>query len=221
MSLLLAIMNVNELIGLLEKELHETLPGEKAHKEMHARLPNGGYIKINHQDPPRKSGVMILLYEKDGLPCFPLIQRPSYPGVHSGQMAFPGGKYEDEDENLVQTALRETQEEIGITSDKIQVIGLLSEMHVVASNYDILPVIGCMSDNPNFIPDPKEVEELITPTVAQLLSPEKRKEKEINVRTGVNLIAPYFDLENKVVWGATAMILNELKSIISRNHLNR
>jgi hypothetical protein len=155
---------------------------------------------------------MILIHESDGELKFPLIQRPDYEGVHSGQIALPGGRYETIDQTLTNTALRETKEEIGV--DSIEVIGSLSQFYVAASNYDILPVVGFTKRKPVFIPDPTEVKEVITPTISQLLSRNNVKEKELVVRGGVKLWSPYFELEQRVVWGATAMMLSEFVDII-------
>ncbi len=207
-------MNFDELISFLEKKLAGELPGEKAHSLMKPKLPNGSELKLKNSKPPKEGGVMILLFNMDGQTHFPLIQRPDYEGVHGGQMALPGGRYEKDDEDLIMTALRETREEIGVPEEKIKVIGSLSTFFVAASNYMVKPVIGVIDEKPEFIPDLREVSGIITPTIEQLIDPRFKKEKELVVRNGYKLLSPYFDLGNRIVWGATAMMLSELVVII-------
>ncbi|MEP2024951.1 MAG: CoA pyrophosphatase [Reichenbachiella sp.] len=162
----------------------------------------------------RQSAVMVLLYHEEGRIKFPLIVRPQYPGVHSGQIALPGGKFEEEDQNLIQTALRETHEEVGVSMHQVEVVGQLSELYVPPSNFNILPVIGLLSEVPQFILEEKEVEELVIADINVLNDKTKRKQKQMTFYSGINVDVPYFDIEDRVVWGATAMILNEFATII-------
>ena len=107
-------MNFDELTSFLEKRVQQPMPGGLAHQKMKPKMANGAPLKMKHATPPRKGGVLILLYEEDGMVRFPLIQRPSYEGIHSGQMALPGGRYEPQDQDQYHTALRESEEEIGV-----------------------------------------------------------------------------------------------------------
>lgn len=207
-------MNFDELTRFLEKRVQNPMPGEIAHDRMKPKLPNGAPVRMKHATPPRKGGVLILLYEDQGVVRFPLIQRPSYEGIHSGQMALPGGRYEEFDKDQFKTALRETNEEIGVDDNNVEIIGSLSEFFVAASNYMVLPVIGKIDHKPEFIPEPREVDEIVTPPVSHLIDPARLKEKEIVVRNGFRMVCPYFDLEGRTVWGATAMMLSELVDIL-------
>lgn len=163
----------------------------------------------------RQSAVMILLYMEGQNIKFPLIVRPEYDGVHSGQVALPGGKHETEDNDLIQTALRETNEEIGVSIEDIQVLGCLSELFVPPSNFNILPVVGVLEEVPDFIPETAEVKELIIADIDCLNDKRKRKRKPMSFYNGTSVEVPYFDIKNRVVWGATAMILSELATIIN------
>ncbi len=212
-------MNFDELTRFLEKRVQEPLPGSASHQKMKPSLVNGAPLKLKHSSPPRKGGVLILLYQEDDEIRFPLIQRPTYEGIHSGQIALPGGKFEDSDIDQYQTALREANEEVGVDQKDIEVIGSLSEFFVAASNYMVLPVIGRINYKPNFLPEPREVEDVITPRINQLITPEFVKEKEMVVRNGYKLLCPYYDLENRTVWGATAMMLSEFVEIL-KEYLN-
>lgn len=206
-------MELDALTHFLRKRLSEPLPGLAATQQMSARLANGSRVRINHDKPPKEGSVMILLYPDEHTVRFPLIQRPEYPGVHSGQMALPGGKKEPGEDDI-EAALRETQEEIGIPIGEIEVIGSLSSFYVFASNFQILPVIGRLHRKPLFIPQEEEVAEVVTADVRHLLDDQYCKETDITVGAGFELRAPYFDLEGKVVWGATAMMLNELRIVL-------
>jgi 8-oxo-dGTP pyrophosphatase MutT (NUDIX family) len=141
------------------------------------------------------------------------MKRKEYPGIHSGQISFPGGKRENFDPDLMETALRESREELGLQVSTDQVIGNLSELYIVASHFNILPVVAVMPGPPDFKPDPREVDQIIIASVDQLLHPRTRKEKDILVR-GYDIRAPYFDIDSQVVWGATAMILNEFLVLV-------
>ncbi len=207
-------MNFDELTRFLEKRVQLSMPGDAAHQKMKPKMLSGAPLNMKHSTPPRKGGVLILLYEENGIVHFPLIQRPNYEGIHSGQMALPGGRFEKEDRDQYQTALREAHEEIGVNHDEIEIIGSLSEFFVAASNYMVLPVIGKIQLKPQFIPEEREVHDIVTPPVSHLIDPMRLKEKQITVRNGIVLNCPYFDLEGRTVWGATAMMLSEMVEIL-------
>jgi len=139
----------NHLITRLEEHLSKPLPGLEAQKRM---SPEGRRNLRNGNLPEKKAGVLILLYPEESRICFPLMRRPEYGGVHSGQISLPGGKKEDNDRNLVETALRETEEELGISAIDVQVLGSLSELYIQPSNVDVLPVVGYVKKVPNFVP---------------------------------------------------------------------
>ena len=156
---------------------------------------------------------MILLYEEEGNIQFPLIQRSEYRGVHSGQIALPGGKAEDSDADLIETATREAQEELGIDPKKIEIVGSLTSFFVAASNFQILPVVAYAKEFPQFIPDEREVAGVVKADLKAMLDPQTVKEKEITPAEGITFDAPYYDLDGKVVWGATAMMLSEFVTL--------
>lgn len=211
-------MKLSHLASFLKTRLSQEMPGSSAHDLMKPSLSDGGQVRIRHDSPPRQGGVLILFFEEDGVVKFPLIQRPEYEGVHSGQIAFPGGKSERTDNDLTETALREAEEEVGVGRNKITVVGTLSKFFVSASNFDVLPVIGVIDEQPQFVPEEREVSEIITPKASDLLDEDRLLTKDIVARNGFKLRSPYFSLENKVVWGATAMMLSELKAVLSEFH---
>jgi 8-oxo-dGTP pyrophosphatase MutT (NUDIX family) len=207
-------MNLGELVGKLEQRLKLPLPGGEAHEPLRA-VP-AGFLKprFEHKSPPKLGGVLILLYQDDGVIKFPLTKRPDYLGTHGGQISLPGGKAEP-DEDIIETALREGEEEIGVDRNAIRVVGRLTDFFVVPSNFIVTPTIGYLSQRPTFVPDPKEVVRVLEGSLDQILKPDSVQVKEILAAKMYPMMAPHFEIDGEVVWGATAMILNELRVIIS------
>ncbi|WP_235009895.1 NUDIX hydrolase [Algoriphagus boritolerans] len=162
----------------------------------------------------RKSGVLILFYPDERGAFFPLIKRPEYVGFHSGQVAFPGGKMELSDADIIQTALREAEEEVGVDRDQVRVLGRLSDLYIPTSNFLVSPVVGFLEKRPEFIPEANEVSRIIPTAVPLLFNPEIKKRKMLTIGKSMNLDAPYFEIDGEIVWGATAMILSELIQIL-------
>ncbi|MCU0400497.1 MAG: CoA pyrophosphatase [Algoriphagus sp.] len=165
-------------------------------------------------DNHRKSAVLLLFFPQEGKGFFPLIKRPVYTGAHSGQVALPGGKVEPTDPDVIFTALREAEEEIGIDAGKVEVLGRLSDLYIPTSNFLVSPVIGFLSDTPRLIPEQKEVARIIRTEVQSIFQPQIKKRTHLVVGGGMRLDTPYFAIDGEVVWGATAMILSELLHLL-------
>lgn len=202
------------LIHQLRHRLQQPLPGTSAHEQMQPRLASGQRIRFKSEVAPREGAVLLLLYASTHEWHFPLIQRPAYDGVHGGQVSLPGGKRDPQDADLVATSLREAQEEIGIEPDKVQILGQLSGFFVAASNHQVTPIVGFMDHAPVFTPDQHEVEEVMEAALHTLTDPLFRKEATIRTSAGYELIAPYYAVQDRMVWGATAMILSEFSAIL-------
>ncbi len=208
-------LNLIHLPELIDDHLTQNpLPGWDAQQLMAPKLINNlQQIPRKLHPEGRKASVLILLYRENGKWYFPLTQRPNYDGAHGGQISLPGGKLEIQDQNdRIQTALRETHEEIGIEADGINVIGSLTEFYVFASHTNVLPVVGWIEQSPAFKKDPKEVEQIIQTPLETLFDTKNRKETILKIK-GNSIKAPYFDVEGHQVWGATAIILSEFSSI--------
>ncbi|GCC51527.1 CoA pyrophosphatase [Chryseotalea sanaruensis] len=206
-------MTLDQLTNYLTKRLQAPLPGVLAHEPLRAR-PNGSIIPdFTHKLPPKPGSVLILLYEENGNIKFPLIKRPQYLGAHSGQVSLPGGKAEA-GETIIETALREGEEEIGIHASQVKVIGQLSEFFVMPSNFMVTPVIGFLEGSPQFKADPYEVERILQADMQDLLRTDAIREKEILAAGRFQMWAPHFEVEHEIVWGATAMMLNEFRMVI-------
>lgn len=195
------------------------LPGKEAQLTMSPSPVDLMRFESNLPPDYRKGSVLILLYPSDGKAFFPLIKRPIYPGVHSGQIAFPGGKMEDEDENEVETALREAWEEVGVIPEQVQLIGRMSDLFIPTSNFLVTPVLGYSEEIPDFVPEEKEVAKIIQAAVSTLYEPNFRKQKVLKFSNNFRLDTPYFELEQEMVWGATAMILGELLQILENGKI--
>jgi len=205
----------------LQSEIQNGLPGTAAHMTMapYNRLTP---IDLNRlKITPKESAVLILFYPVDGVPHFCLIQRPEYDGIHSGQVCFPGGRKDDDDSDLAQTALRESHEEIGVDPKTVNLLGELTQVYVPPSNFLITPFVGNCLVKPEFIPDKTEVDSVIHVNLDQFLNPTIVKRKVIPIgRLGISIDTPYFDIADRTVWGATAVILAEVKEIVNKFYEN-
>ncbi len=201
----------------LKSRLQQPLPGEEVQYQMApiSRL-RASYLSPENYNP-KKSAVMILLYPKDNTIKTVFIERPVYEGVHSGQVGFPGGKFEESDIELKQTALRETFEEIGVDPKKINVIGQLTDLYINPSNFLVSPFVGYLNETPEFIADSREVKQIVEYNLFELSNEAIKAEKEIMFSAGFSLQTPYYDIEGLTVWGATAMMVSELNAIINES----
>jgi 8-oxo-dGTP pyrophosphatase MutT (NUDIX family) len=205
-------------IDKLKTRLQQPLPGTTAHSIMASETR----LKFKMPSPnekTRESAVLILFYPSDNQIFIPLILRPQYDGVHGGQMAFPGGRAEKEDENLIRTALREAQEEIGVRVSDVIILGKLTKLFIPPSNFYVQPVVGYLTRRPEFYPDPREVDKVIEIGLEDLKNPKIIGRKTLNVR-GVEIDTPFYDILNTTVWGATAMMISELLLVIENIEKN-
>lgn len=206
-------MSLQELIHELDKRLKDPLPANAAHELLRARPVSGQFPDFGHKLPPRPGSVLILLYEENGVVKLPLTKRSTYKGTHSAQISFPGGKAEA-GENAIQAALREAEEEIGIHQADVQVIGQLSDFDVIPSNFLVTPIVGALNYVPVFKPDPREVDKIIFAELTNLIRDDAVYEEEILAGGLYPMIAPHFLIESEIVWGATAMMLNEFRMVL-------
>lgn len=159
---------------------------------------------------PRLGAVLILLYCADDELFVVLTRRPDYDGVHSGQVSCPGGRHEPP-ESLGDTALRETEEEIGVPPVAVEVMGQLTPLYIMPSDYEVHPFVGRYlgPGRPRFVPHAREVADILEVPLRLLLDPATRDEREMDLQIGLRLSVPYFRVGDHTVWGATAMILSE------------
>jgi 8-oxo-dGTP pyrophosphatase MutT (NUDIX family) len=208
-------MLFSDFLKYIPKIVNQQLPALSAHVKMApaSRLPSlePDYYKDNK---PRQSAVMMLFYPKNEQTNIILIKRNSYPGVHSSQISFPGGKAELDDVNLTATALRETYEEVGVEPQDIDVVMPFTQIYIPPSNFLVAPFLGVTLKEPAFKPSPDEVEALIELPLDVFLDDSIVIETEMQTSYSQKIIVPAFKVDDHIVWGATAMILSELKETI-------
>jgi 8-oxo-dGTP pyrophosphatase MutT (NUDIX family) len=159
----------------------------------------------------KKSSVLMFFYEKKGEVYLALIKRPLYAGVHSGQISFPGGKWEKSDSSLFHTALRESYEEIGLEPEKVELIGELTSLYIPPSNYLVTPFVGISKGAIQFSADPKEVAQILEIPAGFLLNGcNDFQSIDIQMSDGAIIHTKAIIFKGNIIWGATAMILNEL-----------
>lgn len=214
---------MTELFEQLPTVLAGPLPGDKAHQLL--RVKGGRSSNEPKQTgtsaPLRESAVLCLLSpDLAGDWQITLVKRVSYEGWHSAQIAFPGGKPEPEDGSLEATAQRETWEEVGLTADAYTIVGRLTPVDVSASGFRIYPFVALSQKLHRYIPEPREVDQVVHFPLAELTRESALTEGLIHLDypKGLTLHGPYFPLEDESgehqVWGATAMVLSELRWLL-------
>jgi 8-oxo-dGTP pyrophosphatase MutT (NUDIX family) len=163
---------------------------------------------------PKNAAVMALVYSKNGIANLVLILRTSYNGVHSSQVAFPGGKAELFDDNFWATAVRETHEEIGVMPIEIEYICDLTPLYVPPSNFMVYPFLGYSKSELHFKLDPKEVAGIIEISLNDFLYNTQTISKNLTTTYMIDKQVNGFAIHNHFIWGATAMILSELKDLL-------
>ena len=172
-------------------------------------LPSNFRLKNKIPDNVRHSAVLLLLFEKNGETYSTLTQRHEYKGAHSGQISFPGGKKEASDRDLNHTALRETEEEIGISQHEPKTIHTLKDLYIPPSNFLVTPYVATLDYSPSYSRDDFEVKEIIEFPISRLFEADVIQQKTMHFDSGNSMDVKYFNIQNKVVWGATAMILED------------
>lgn len=208
-------MNFDLFFNAVTNVLNVELPSISSHVKM-APLERVKMMEENSYDlnSVRKAAVMMLFYPKNEVTHLVLIVRNSYPGVHSSQIAFPGGKVEDIDFDLKQTALRETHEEIGIHPNDIHVIRDFSSIYIPPSNFLVYPFLGVSQIELTFNLQEEEVAGIIELPLSTLLDDTIISNKNLETSYSKLIEVPVFQIEEHSVWGATAMMLSELKDVL-------
>lgn len=208
-------MDLSTLFQLFSSRLQEPLPGNEAHVKM-----SPSYRKTLAEMmelpgfSPKMGAVLLYLYAKNAEIHLVMIKRPEYLGVHSGQVAFPGGKMEETDADIIQTALREAFEEVGILPERVQVAGTLSPLYIPPSNFLVYPVIGFGTADQVFQPDSREVEYILEIPVSELFNPENQGSGRFRTTSSLTVTSPYYEIFREKIWGASAMILSEFLEVL-------
>ena len=208
-------MEFSHFLEILPKVTKVALPGEAAHAKMSPperiqKIKAIDFSQIN----PKRAAVLMLVYPKEGQSVLALIERNSYKGVHSSQIAFPGGKIESFDASPLYTALRETEEEIGVAREKVTIVSPFSELYIPPSNFKVSPFLGYCDQMPLFIPDPREVASMVDLPLSILLDDRFTEMRRMATSYSESIDVPVFKVGAHAVWGATAMMLSELKEVL-------
>ena len=203
--------NINKLIEKLKLQFNEKLPGEAAQRKMLA-VPRVKVALPNTDEQAIPSAVVILLFQDGNEIRFFLTERTDTVQHHKGQISLPGGARE-KGEQLFETAIRETHEEIGVPGKDIKVIGELTPLFVPVTGYMIHPFVGYINYIPKLVPQPGEVNNDFSISLNDLLDLTNIKTELWTIR-GVPVDVPFYQFDRYKVWGATAMILSEFKQCI-------
>jgi 8-oxo-dGTP pyrophosphatase MutT (NUDIX family) len=184
----------------------------KAYSELDAYVRQSAAEARLQSPHPRESAVLILIHPHQGDAGITLIKRPIYEGVHSGQMAFPGGKKDVGDESLLHTALREVHEEVGIQLPTEKKYYVLNEIFIPPSQLLVQPFATVLSHEPVFIPNENEVAQLVPIPLAHFGAKMKTEHMGIFMpHIQETKTVPAIRFEEHLIWGATAMMLFELR----------
>lgn len=210
-------MNFSRFSEQIVKIKNLPLPGEAAHFKMEPEVRR----QFRQQGKPmlknaKKAAVMALFYPKNEETHLLLMLRKEYKGVHSKQIGFPGGKVENGDLNLLDTAKRETFEEVGISPKAIEMVMPLSQVYIPPSNFLVQPFLGLYPQTEPFIIDPIEVETLVEVKLVHFLDDANLMEQRLTTSYAHDILVPAFKLNGYTVWGATAMMLSEIKDLLQR-----
>ncbi|CAN5626280.1 CoA pyrophosphatase [soil metagenome] len=205
------------LLSGIHEKMKAGLPGDQAHQRMSPphRLPASHYLNqaINYKE----AAVMALIFPdaNDGRARIIFIERTGGMDVHAHQISFPGGKKEPNDIDFLDTAIRETEEEIGVNKNLIIYTGALSKLYIPPSNFLVYPYVGMLDSQPDFILSTKEVKQVISPDLSLFLDPNNKKDAAFKSSQGYEVKAPYYQIGEFKIWGATAMMISELMEVIS------
>ena len=205
-------MQTTDWIAQLKDVFLKPLPG----KDAQYRMSPPGRRQAVTEKPFRRSGVLLLLYPYHDLISIVFIKRAEYNGIHSGQVSFPGGMFEEKDVTLEQTAVRETMEETGVKAGEINIIGKLTPLYIEVSNTEVFPFVAVCQQRPDFMHDPAEVQYVIEAPLRELLMPENCRTKLMEIG-GKRIPVPYYDIQHHHIWGATAMILSEFLEMLKNS----
>jgi 8-oxo-dGTP pyrophosphatase MutT (NUDIX family) len=193
------------------------LPGQDAQYIMAGENIRHKKIDLTALSNYKKSAVCLLFYEHDNDVYFALMKRPDTHQYHASQIALPGGS-SDDNETYEQTAIRELYEETGVAITEENILGRLTPLYIPISNFYIQPIVAGINCKPLFSPSVDEVEELIEYKLRDILDESIISETTVNLTTsGLKIKAPYFNVQGNVLWGATAMLLSEVKQLLISN----
>lgn len=199
----------------LSAVLKEELPGEEAQFKM-APMARKRIAEMSvHDALIRNAAVMLPLFRNSESDSFLLTVRSIYEGVHSGQVSFPGGKFDENENDAIQVALREMEEEVGVKSDQIQILGMLSPLFIPVSKMYVQPLVAWVHE-PKWVANDHEVAQILEIPIHYMFQHNVIKKMKMEFTPGSPVEVPYYDIQGHVVWGATAMIISEFLAVLKK-----
>lgn len=205
------LVSADEWAAWIERKLSEPRDVRDIWSRLAPELAYGRHVVPPPADA-RPAAVLVLLYPSDSKWYLPLIERIVDTTVHSGQVSLPGGAIEPH-ESPEQAALREFDEELGISPRAFRFCGRLTPIYIYASNFLVIPCVAVAASRPDFCPSPGEVASLLELPVGALRDPARLGNHEIH-RRGVVFRAPHIEFDGRRIWGATSMMLAELAALM-------
>jgi 8-oxo-dGTP pyrophosphatase MutT (NUDIX family) len=204
-------------IELLKQKLAQSRPGIKSHLKMAPEHRADELMAVRDKDfNPKLSAVLVILFHENERLKIVFIRRSEYVGIHSGQIAFPGGRYEESDADLRVTAIREVREEIGVPDDYLEILGSLSDLYVPPSNFLVRAYVAYAHQPPVYQKDDREVQEIIEFNLEDFYQKDIIGRKDFQAHNSLKVTnAPYYEINGVIIWGATAMMMAELLEILS------
>lgn len=202
---------MNEFAQWLQQRLLQPLPGYEAQQKMMSmRRPRVTEAPLD----ARESGVLIVLYPQQDEIYTVLIERTKDGGVHSGQIALPGGRREADDIDIIHTALREANEEVALEDNTVKVLGQLTELYIPVSNFLVQPIIAFANEKPTLVASDAEVAQILHCPLQRLFA--NKQEVDVIASSSVTFkvhTVAYVPEDGLIMWGATAMIFSELEHL--------
>jgi len=211
-------MRFDHFLNSIELFQSLPLPGVESHDAILPEMTRQRSAALKRDKQPKISAVAATLFPKKDEAHLLLIERQSYDGVHSNQVGFPGGKVEEEDENLKATSLREMEEEVGVDREAPRFIRELSEVYIPPSRFLVHPFCYWLPEKPLIRKDEREVKEVIELPLSVLMNDDHLVVGKIKMSNGISINTPYFAFNGYKIWGATAMMLSEMRQLFKAIH---
>ncbi len=212
---------MQKLLQFLKQRLQEALPHSDIHKEgldpkvLDLLVEEEKNAKEQFKTkPPRICAVMIAIYQHEGKLYLPMMLRPTKSRAHPGQISFPGGKREEQDQDLIETAIREMEEEVGVRVSRANVLGDLTPIYIPPSNSLVTPIVGFLEGKPSYTPAPDEVEKVLDVKMEDLANPTNKRVKKVILTNGEYFEMPAYAVNEVFIWGGTARMIMELNKLI-------
>lgn len=214
-------MNFDVFLESLPKIKNIPLPAEASQFKMSPPFRNDLIERYREAMKSAKQAGVVALFFPDATyrTKLALILRKTYSGVHSAQIGFPGGKIEPGDANLEMAAVRETYEEIGVSAHQFTIVRQLTQVYIPPSNFHVQPYIGICEKTPTFVKQDDEVEEIVDVFLDDLLDDSNVNNRKVETSLNTKIEVPAFLLNGHIVWGATAMMLSEVKDLLKQSCL--